>query len=97
MVDVLVELRARAPDEGPVSGAEHVELELTQPAERAHIGRERALAGRDENAPLAEHGVTCEADPLQEEADTVGRVAGGGEGGEGARRLARARGMHGHA
>ena len=94
--DVLVELGGGIPDVGPVAGAEHVEVELAQPAQGVEVGRQRALAGRDEHRALAEHRVAGEADPAEQQADVVGRVAGRGDRAERAHLLALGRKHHRH-
>ena len=83
MSQVLLDPLARAPHERPVPGAEHLEIELPQPAQRVEIGRHRALPRSDEHAPLTQDRVAGEEDPAEEQADVVGRMAGRGERPEG--------------
>ncbi len=48
---------------------------LPQPLERGEIRRERSRIGRDEDAPLAEHGITGERDRAEQVGEVIGRVA----------------------
>src|SRR4051812_47515426 len=51
--DVLVELAARVPHDGPVARQDRLGVELAQPAQRRKVCRQRALAGGDEDASRA--------------------------------------------
>ena len=79
MLDVLGQLRLWVPDVGAVSGADDIELERAQAAQRAEVRRQRPLAGSDEDAARAEHRVAREAGSSGHQADAVGRVSRGTE------------------
>ena len=58
--DVLVELRGRIVDDRPVAGVEPLQPERAQPPQAVQVLAQRAAAGGDEHAPLAEHRVAGE-------------------------------------
>ena len=63
VLQVLAQLRLRIPHDRAVPRAQSVELQLLQASQRLEVSGQRAAAGRDEDAALAEHGVAAEQRP----------------------------------
>src|SRR6476659_4138054 len=59
-----------------MAGTDQLDLLSLQPAQRIHVGGQRAAVGRDEGRALAEDEIAAEADAvLGQEASVVGGVA----------------------
>ena len=62
---------------GPWPGQSKLWVGRPQALEGLQVGRQRAPVGWNEARAVAEHQVTAEADVADQEADVIGRVAGG--------------------
>ena len=79
MREVLIDLGGGIGDDRAVARAQRVEPLPAQPSQTLEVADQRARIGGDEDAALAEHGITAESDRAGDVGEVIGRVAGGRE------------------